>query len=581
MSRFRWFSFFAPLLVGALLFARPAQAEWGVQTLQLNPGWNAVFVEVQPEDNRCEAIFAGLPVKTVWYWNRKTPMKQFIQDPSELLPKPADWLLYYPKGEARAFLTDLFRITSGEPYLIEVGGSEPVTLTLEGVVSAAQPRWVPDSFNFTGFHVNPNKGVKFKDFVKYDDALAGQEVYRVQPDGKSVKVNPETESVAAGVAYWMYCKGPSTYAGPFAVEPPVLTGLDFGKDATERPLVFKNNTSAPRELTLRVVPSLRAGTKSRDKETGLTVAGDVALSYKRLLAWQPLEGELKFTVQPNSSEQLELAMRRAALESGVLDGESQFESVIEVSDSEGGFFRLPVKGVVEESRAGLWVGNVSLTKVSETERPNDLTTTAAPSPFEFRIIVHVDEDGDATLLQKVYLMQVQEVLDNQDPPNVIDPARYVLLTRDDLVPQYTGVSLRDGQVVGRRITSPVFSFRNPVSLVGGVTPGTSLTGTIQVNYDDALNPFVHKFHPDHDNLNERFEATPLGEGVESFTFVREITLSFTEQDPEALGLPEWGYNLIGGTYREDVTGVHKRKIRTEGTFTLTRVSDVAVLNDGN
>lgn len=581
MSRFRWFSFFAPLWLGVGIVVLPAHAEWGVQTVELKPGWNAVFIEVQPEDNLCESVFAGLPVKTVWYWNRSSPMKQFIQDPSELLPKPADWLLYYPKGEARAFLTDLFRITAGDPYLIEVGGSEPVTLTLEGSVTAAQPRWVPDSFNLTGFYVNPEKRTKFKDFLQYDSALAGQAIYRVNSAGKSVAVNPDTETVEAGTAYWMYCKGTSTYAGPFAVEPPVLTGLDFGKDATERPLVIKNNTGAPKELTLRVLPSLRSGTKSVDKETGLTVFGDVALSYHRLLSWQPLDGELKFTVQPNSSEQLELAVRRAVMESGLSSGKSQFESVIEVSDELGGYFRVPVKAVVEESKAGLWVGTVSLDKVSEAARPNDLTTTATPSAFEFRIIVHVDEDGDATLLQKVYLMQVQEVLDNADPPNIIDPARYVLLTRDDLVPQYTGVTLRDGQVVGRRITSPAFSFSTPVDLTGGLNPNESLTATVNVAYDDPLNPFVHKFHPDHDNLNERFEATPLNEGVESYTFQRSIRLSFTEQDPEALGLPEWGYNLIGGTYREDVTGVHKRMIRTEGKFTLTRVSDVAVLNDGN
>jgi len=568
-------------VVCALLAALPARAEWGEQVLQLKPGWNAVFIEVQPEDNRCEAIFAGLPVKTVWYWNRETPMKQFIRDPNDLLPKPADWLLYYPEGEARDFLTDLFRITAGEPYLIEVGGSEPITLRLQGAVSAAQPRWVADSFNLTGFHVNPAKSTSFKEFVQFDPALAGQDVYKINAEGKSVKVDPNTEAVAAGTAYWMYCKGGSTYAGPFAVEPPVLTGLDFGKDATERPLVIKNNTDAPKTLTLRVLPSLRSGTKSRDKDTGLEVAGNVALSYHRLLSWQPLDNALTFTVNPNSSEQLELAVRRAVMDGAAASGGSQFESVIEVSDEKGGYFRVPVKAVVQPSKAGLWVGTVSLTKVSETARPNDLTTTNAPSPFEFRIIVHVDEDGDATLLQKVYLMQVQEVLDNQDPPNIIDPARYVLLTRDDLVQQYTGVSLRDGQVVGRRITSPIFSFANPVDMTGGLTPGEVLTATVNVDYKDPLNPFVHLFHPDHDNLNERFEATPLPEGFESFSFTRAITLTFTEQDPEQLGLPEWGYNLIGGTYREDVSGVHKRVIRTEGTFKLTRVSDVAVLNDGN
>ncbi len=36
-----------------------------------------------------------------------------------------------------------------------------------------------------------------------------------------------------------------------------------------------------------------------------------------------------------------------------------------------------------------------------------------------------------------------------------------------------------------------------------------LTRTIQIPYNDPTNPFVHQYHPDHDNKDARFENIPL------------------------------------------------------------------------
>jgi len=102
---------------------------------------------------------------------------------------------------------------------------------------------------------------------------------------------------------------------------------------------------------------------------------------------------------------------------------------------------------------------------------------------------------------------------------------------------------------------------------------------ITLDYDDPLNPFKHKYHPDHDNLGYDF-TTLLSEGKESYTIVRNIELTFTSDDPEGLALTGWGDNQVGGTYRESIIGIHKQDLRTEGTFRLLQVSRVALLNDG-
>ena len=37
--------------------------QWATQQITLNPGWNAVYLEVQPEPDDCDAVFAAVPVE--------------------------------------------------------------------------------------------------------------------------------------------------------------------------------------------------------------------------------------------------------------------------------------------------------------------------------------------------------------------------------------------------------------------------------------------------------------------------------------------------------------------------------------
>jgi hypothetical protein len=187
-------------------------------------------------------------------------------------------------------------------------------------------------------------------------------------------------------------------------------------------------------------------------------------------------------------------------------------------------------------------------------------------------------------LQKVLQMFKPGTL-KPDPQNpgfqIVDvPGRYVLVTDDNLIPQFEGSALRDGQSVARRVSSPAFGFSAPILMAGAGEFGAGkFTGEIGIGYDDPLNPFKHSYHPDHDNLDERFEEK-IPEGTESFSITRVVELEFTEADPERLTLAGWGDNQFGGIYRERVTGLHTRTIHASGTFRLMQVSRVGVLNDG-
>ena len=83
-------------------FSAPAFGQLATQTVTLEPGWNSVFLEVQPDPKECDTVFDGMPVESVWAWNRHFSSVQFIQDLNTLVPEQPEWLTYFPPGSGKA-----------------------------------------------------------------------------------------------------------------------------------------------------------------------------------------------------------------------------------------------------------------------------------------------------------------------------------------------------------------------------------------------------------------------------------------------------------------------------------------------
>ena len=104
-----------------------------------------------------------------------------------------------------------------------------------------------------------------------------------------------------------------------------------------------------------------------------------------------------------------------------------------------------------------------------------------------------------------------------------------------------------------------------------------LVRTVTVGHSDQrTNPFLHTYHPDHDNRNATFDAT-LAPGKESYQIDRDIILAFEALDETFSALTLIG-RVMAGTYEETITisgsGNNQKEYAVQGTFSLTRLSTV-------
>jgi hypothetical protein len=581
-----------------LLCALPheAQAQWVQQQFVLKPGWNAVFLEVNPAPAECDALFAGLPIESVWDWNRTMDPVQFVQDPGTLIPGAPGWLTWFPPTGSLASQASLFVLRDGRPYLIKLADNAPATtLTVTGRPSLRRIQWQVGRANFVGFHVGDDSSPTFANLFAGEAGLVGQPVYRLGAAGVWEPIlNLSSAGPKRGEAYWVRCRAPATRSTTIEVDPGSREGLVFGQSAVERSVRIRNASTGPRTISLRLLPS---AVPPVDQPP---MAGAVPLEYRDAnyaqaqFDWKPLTDTLTVAaLAPGAEWNVRLAVRRTALTTALAGAE--FQSLIEVADDAGTRWFVPVSAAPagtpaatgpllsgssgsSDPCAGLWIGDALLNAVSQPAHPGDPNRTRpAGGDFQLRLIVHVDGTGTASLLQHVFLVRKPPTFkpDPENPGfNILDqPGRTVVVTDETLIPQIIGTA----DIVGRRVSSVAFGFKQPLALAGDAFGTGAVNGTVTLDYDHPLNPFKHIYHPDHNNLDERFEQK-LPEGKESFSVTRSLSLEFTATDPVGLNPPGWGETELGGTYRETITGIHRSAIQVSGNFRLVRVSPAAALN---
>lgn len=594
----------AALLLAMLFMAANSASASGLvnQSITLRPGWNAIWLEVSPANDSPSAVFAGVNIDSVWGWNTRLTTAQYIQDTSEPVWNTDAMLMFVPTNRVESFQNNLNSIQGNRPYLVKLLGSSSVTVTLTGRPEVQTANWQTDLYNLRGFPVDSLNPPSFLNYFKYSPAHfinnALNPIYTLNAGGNWVLVGPN-DPMQNGIAYWVKCTGASTYLAPLEARVPVLGSLDFDLNGSEVTLELQNRRTIGDTATITglVVPTNALSVVTSSPTDGLI--------------FTPISGDLTQPLGANSTAPIDIRISRTQLSSDDVD------EVVTVSDAAGIRIRIPLQAkrisvgtesdpdVAEAKRhAGLWVGYVTLTGVSEAHAgplttvlvTNEsglvheelvrmaagVTPTPVAQPFKLKLMLHVDTNGATRLLKEVIQMfSAGTLTPDTDGVNIQGPGHYVLLTDETMIPRFGGAQVVDNKSIGRRISTADYDFpstptNNFLVLNGQFATSNLLTTSITLSPNFPTNPFRHKFHPDHDNLGPDFKQ--ISARPEVYEVRRDIEIMPTATDPGGKTPPGYGDDTIGGTYKETLTGLHKTNIVTGGTFSLKRVSNIGVLN---
>jgi hypothetical protein len=400
----------------------------------------------------------------------------------------------------------------------------------------------------------------------------------------------------SGEAYWVYTSGASDYLAPLSVSLDYGDGLEFTSASPEAVMKLKNVGTTTRTATVQDIGPL-SPLRYKVATTPPSYT-NLSPAYTKALA-------------ANGSSDLELAAAFA------MNTQERYESIVRVTDGQGTRYLLPLDILRTPAgttgspaqreaagRVGLWVGTITINRVSEVHAgslstnitTNLLTgtinrevvragvgtnTTPTRSEFSLRVLLHVDTNGATRLLKDVVQMWQEPTYTTDELGRQVQvtPGRYVLLTDETLIPFYKGAALRDGEMVGRRLSTADFPFpstsaNNFLPLTGFFAINNTVAGGYSVGANDPVNPFKHKYHPDHDNLDATFTSFR----AEAYEFARSFQLTFTATNTTGVTPVDYGYTTLSGNYREIVSGLHRTDIVASGPFQLRRVISTPVLN---
>ncbi|MEI9961485.1 MAG: hypothetical protein WDM76_10270 [Limisphaerales bacterium] len=141
--------------MGVLLFSVAAKAQQFTQSITLQPGWNAIWLEVDPTNRSPASVFGNLPLASVWTWSERVTATDFIQNPATAGWNRNQWLGWFPTNSPEASLANLYAIIPARAYLIKLAGTAPVTFQVTGKVVPQPTTWSANQYNLRGFPANP------------------------------------------------------------------------------------------------------------------------------------------------------------------------------------------------------------------------------------------------------------------------------------------------------------------------------------------------------------------------------------------------------------------------------------------
>ena len=544
----------------SLIFATAARAQWQTTTYTLKGGWSSIYLS----GDAAPDTLANLPatVTEIWRWNPNPNQIQFTESPLTPSAGTPEWSVWRRGSPADSTLSQLIGRAA---YLVKSTGTTANTYAV-AIKQAPQPpgaSWVRNGANLLGFPTfksGSNYPTISAYFATFPAAIAANAKVFKYVGGELGPTNPiqifstTNEQLDRTQAYWFSAEVVENFYAPLEINLSNSNGLDFGRTGSVITARIRNRSASAVTVTLAPV-------NSETKPTGQPdIAGPVPLTSRAFnattLLWTetPITTAYTVSIAAKGTLELQFGVNRAAMTAGV---DASYASFLRLTDS-GNLTAviLPVRAQ-QTSLAGLWVGDVKLTAVASKVVGSPGATT--PTPLPLRTILHVAEGGSARLLSQVFLGQLD-----------VAPHNVGLCTRESLLKQ-------DAKASAQRLVAAHMPLDQVITGSGTASIPGVVTCVITVPYDDPTNPFVHQYHPDHDNKDARLQ--PVAAGVESYTITRTCTFTFTTSPPAGSSVSSgWGSSVLGGTYSETISGVHRGLITVSGTFELNRASEIVTLS---
>ena len=555
----------------SLLFAATAHAQWQSTAYTLKGGWNSIYLHGDASYDTPENLFASgdaANIQEIWRWVPNPNQVQFTTSP--LLPTPGtpEWNVWVRGGGANT----LSSLTGQSAYLVKCAGTTANTYTVTIPQRPLPPSstWVRNGANFLGFptRLSGSYPTFSNYFATFPAAIAANTKIYKYVGGDLTASNPlqifspTLERVDRNQAYWFDSEVVGNFYAPLQITLSKASGMDFGRTGSIITARVLNRTASVMNLTIAPVTSNAApGTqepitgsvpltrRTFDTGTATWIETAIAASYSEVIA-------------PNSSVELFFGIDRTAM-AGATD--AFFASMLRFTDAGNEFDILIPATARKSSLAGLWIGDAQVTAVESKAQADAVTPTGRSYPL--RYLLHVADDGTARVLSQVFL-----------GPQAAPPHDFGLCTKE------AGLKA-DAKGSAQRIVSVHLPLDRVIDGTAGTGSGSvAIPGTlvrkITVPFNDPTNPFVHQYHPDHDNKDPKGNA--LIAGQESYNIEREVTFTFTASPPPGSTVTSgWGSAVIGGTYGEVVQGLHKDSagvgtgdgLHLTGTFELRRASE--------
>ena len=565
------------LLTGACAMAANADSVKASQSIQLTPGWNAVYLTVAPT-NTPDALFADWPVDFVAAYDQAAFLetKQYSASNTTEGVQKSGYRIWH-RGDPGA--TSLHGLAANTIYLCFATNAMEKAKTVYGVPRAPRISWhasaADGTRNLVGLSVwqetaisNYFAGVdagcsEYKQFYGKDAA---------QPKQGRCSVG---EKLGMGNVLVVDATKASDWSGALYVSP--MTGIDFGTNATLAALSVRNDGATSR--TVRVSLATGAGEKPPDLLQGLKIK-DTSTVLASGASWTDFTTSAPFEKKIDAGETLtlSLALDRTNTNFTKKVAGTYCGGLLEITDVDGGSNMrvvVPVEATSDGGAsaktawpAGVWILSAELNEASyvnaATKGSAGITNVAAGGTMKVRLPMAVDGKGKMTLLQRLWYGY-----DSNGVMRVI-----------------AGSPASDVALYSARRISTAFLPTDQVEIEadGDSTFGKVAEFSFTVGERSNVNPMRHALHPNHDGLDFDFsKPSPSGDVLdnylgsvkpETFSITNTVQLTWTAGEGGAAWSPE---ETLTGVLKWAFGGLrHEGTIQAQGPFVMKRISSAKV-----